>query len=230
MNIYSKSNPPPGFYVYAYLRKDNTPYYIGKGKNRRGFSHQKREKIKTPLDTTRVVILEANLNELGAWAIERRMIRWYGRKDLTYSDREPGILRNETDGGEGTSGYKRTQEQLTNLCAAAKKANTGRKQKQEVIEHRAKQCTGKKRTPEFCSNMSKISTGRIMTKEVRESIRCTTLGKQKTKQHAINISLGLTGIKRPIVKCPHCDKEGSHNIMLRWHFDNCKHNTSTEMD
>jgi len=28
---------------------------------------------------------------------------------------------------------------------------------------------------------------------------------------------------RPIVKCPYCDKEGSNNIMKRWHFNNCKY-------
>ena len=195
MNIYSKSNPPPGFYVYAYLRKDNTPYYIGKGKNRRGFSHQKREKIKTPLDTTRVVILEANLNELGAWAIERRMIRWYGRKDLTYSDREPGILRNETDGGEGTSGYKRTQEQLTNLCAAAKKANTGRIHSQEEKDKR-----------------SKSMMGRIVTEETRAKIRLANIGRE----------VFMKGKHFPKVGCPHCNIIGGIIPMKRWHFDNCK--------
>ena len=24
-------------------------------------------------------------------------------------------------------------------------------------------------------------------------------------------------------KCPHCNKEGGGNSMLRWHFDNCKY-------
>lgn len=27
---------------------------------------------------------------------------------------------------------------------------------------------------------------------------------------------------RRVVKCPHCDKEGTLNNMTRWHFDNCK--------
>ena len=30
------------------------------------------------------------------------------------------------------------------------------------------------------------------------------------------------GKSRPIVKCPHCPKEGLSMNMRRWHFDNCK--------
>lgn len=77
------------YYVYAYLRKDKTPYYIGKGKGNRAWNKRKDE-IKPPPDRSLITILESNLSNVGALALERRMIRWYGRKDLG-----TGILRNK---------------------------------------------------------------------------------------------------------------------------------------
>ena len=86
------------FYTYAYLRKvDRTPYYIGKGKGKRAYDRHT-HRVKVPDDRDRIIFLKENVSEREAWDYEREMIQFYGRKDLG-----TGILRNLSDGGEGSS-------------------------------------------------------------------------------------------------------------------------------
>ena len=96
------------FYIYAYLREDHSPYYIGKGSVNRAFIKCKGE-IRPPQDKARIIILQNNLTEDLTFDYECKLIKLFGRKDIG-----TGILRNKSEGGKGNSGWRASSEQKNN--------------------------------------------------------------------------------------------------------------------
>lgn len=208
--IFSKSNPPSGFYHYLYLREDGTPYYSGKGSGKRAWS--KDHNINLPIDSNRIIITHWELTEVWAYALERWYIRWYGRKDVG-----TGILRNRTDGGEGSSGTKWTDEQKSSITGVKNKRygipntkisgenhpfkdghNHGDKISLSMIDN----CPWKgKKNPEHSKRMSGENN--------------PNYNKKGQNHHSF-------GIPRPKKQCSRCGKLCAINVFTRYHEDNCQ--------
>jgi hypothetical protein len=162
------------YYVYAYLRnkdsktaKAGTPYYIGKGSGRRAWVTHK-HKTPVPKDKTFIVLLEQNLTEVGALALERRMIAWHGRKDLG-----TGILLNRTDGGDGCSGV--IMSELTK-----EKRNAAQRGKKLSEEHKRKISVGSKSRPPI-------------SEETREKFRLRNKNRAPmTAEERVKLSIAVT--------------------------------------
>lgn len=124
------------FVVYAYSRsgKDRfgrigTFYYIGKGRPYRPYVNKRR--VKKPKDKNHIHILHRGLDNSTAVKYEKALVLFYGREDL-YP--EWGVLKNMTDGGEGTIGYTFTKSHREKISESNRGKVRTEEQKKRLSE------------------------------------------------------------------------------------------------
>lgn len=171
------------FYSYLYLRKNGTPYYVGKGCGERAFSRNRI--FLPPKDRSRIVIFPMESEKL-AFESEKALIELFGRKDLG-----TGILRNLTNGGEGASNPSPEINRKRGLSIS-----------------RAK--TGVSRPPysqEWRDNISAGKKGRISNKQKEQFASVRYTGGRTTGRFP-----GNTNGKRPALKfCALGGQRGTHS-------------------
>ncbi len=198
------------FYSYIYFTKEDAsiPTYVGKGKDFRMVKHQNpkrknhfslhlQKQLRNGIFPITVKFDAASEEE--AFANEIRLIAKFGRKDLG-----TGSLYNKTDGGEGSNGWKMTEESRRKCSIASAKR------------------VGWKMSDDQKARLSKAKIGTKASDETRAKMSATRKGRAKTPEHQQKITVSLKGLKYEPVMCDVCGKIGAGGNMKRYHFERCK--------
>ena len=217
-------------YVYEHLRNDDgTVFYVGKGKGRRAYVTSKHHRSEW---WTRVVekcggftvqFIAVDISEQDAFEKEKQAIANY---------RAQGVrLVNMTDGGDGSSGAKRSEQWKALMSAVHKGKTTSLEVRQKISA--SVRALGYTHSDEAKDKMSEVHKGHKRSLGYRHSEEWKAwareyhkgnkrrLGQKRSAEERAKASASLSGRVQNKLTCPHCFKEGG-NAMRRWHFDNCK--------
>lgn len=159
--------PDKCFYVYIHRRcTDNEIFYVGKGKGRRAWYSSGRSSHWLNIVNKHgfsVEIIADNLSEKDSFSTETDLILKY--RELSHP------LCNHTDGGEGLSGFKWSEEQMKN--------------------HPSHKNKGRKRTPEQIATLSEARRGHVVSQQTKDNLKKAFIGKRVFSHIAITLQGGL---------------------------------------
>lgn len=149
---------PKTYYAYIHCKPDGTPFYVGKGNARRSRAVRRvnawHSKIVGHYGAENILIgkMECSTETL-AFELEKGLIKCLRRMGHP--------LTNQTDGGEGSSGYVATAEAKAKIAAAL---------------------TGIKRSDEFRAKMVEVGKRRGISPATREANIKALTGKPRTRE------------------------------------------------
>lgn len=201
------------FYTYIHCRPNGEPFYVGKGYRNRAYDfnsnrnpHYKRTVLKYGKNSISVYIFECESEEL-ALLDEIQQISQLRKEGFN--------LVNVTDGGEGVSGLRHSDETKRKISESKKGVSITSKGRPLSTSHRVKLSMAKKGKPsprkgkphsaESKLKMSAAMIGIVLSEETRKKMSEYRMGK-----------------KQDLTQCPHCKKLGGDRNMKRYHFKNCR--------
>ena len=189
------------FYVYEHIRLDNnTCFYVGQGKGNRAYELDRNDfhdNISNSYGHA-VVIVKDNLTEEEAFELEKDTIEYYvftlgyGIDIEGYKNRENDeFLTNLTFGGEGSSGFKHSEEAKQKMSESRK----GTKHSEEVKRKMSEARKGIKYSEEAKRKMSEAKRGIQLSEEHKKKISESCKGRQLSEETKRKMSKSKKGRK-----------------------------------
>ena len=183
------------YYVYIWFIKDtNEVFYVGKGKGKRYQQTSNRNKFFTDMYKTHscdVKKIYENLTESEAFQKERETVKWY-RENTNFR------LTNQTDGGEGSSGWIPPKEFKEKQSKIHKEQWQDEEFRNKMMAIRMDE-NGPYKSQEFREKISQLVQGENnpnynnhWTEEMKESLR------QKQKENDLYLNETNPNAKRVI--------------------------------
>lgn len=210
------------FYTYFHTRNDtNAVFYVGKGCGKRAYEkrhtlHWKNTVAKHGYQVHIASVWEAESDALDH---EKFLIRCF--RDLSTG------LVNKTDGGEGSSGYRHTQEALDKMSAFFK-GKTYAKGHSVSLELRALSsernkgntyCVGRVLSDETKAKIRDVQIGRSPDAETRVKIGAASRARKGIFKHSDETKLKMAAIATGRVSSLETRKKMAESAAKRTHSD-----------
>lgn len=156
---------------------------------------------------------------------------------------EDPLCLNTTVGGKGNpnGGHSITEGAKSALSSLHRGKVLSEETKRRISESKKGQPSklkGQQRSNAVRQKISDGLKGRVVSDETKKKLSDANLGKRRPEEVTEKIRKARIGKlhspesirkmkkPKPIVRCPHCGKEGGISVMKRWHFDNCSENAT----